>query len=70
MGESKEIEITIPADGKAATIDLKGFHGSECSSVSKVLARISGGKVLQNKKKAEYFDKQVDNNQKQKINGF
>ncbi len=53
---AKEIEVIIDQDGKL-NIDLKGFVGKECSSVSEKLLKALGAKVKQTKKKEYYQQK-------------
>ena len=58
----EEIEVIVDAEGNTS-IDLTGFHGKGCESVSEELAKALGIKVS-HKKKCEFYEQEIKPKQK------
>ena len=54
---NKEIEIIIPADGSAPSIEALGYEGKECSKDIKAILDGLGAKDKRKKKTSDWYKK-------------
>jgi hypothetical protein len=60
--EFEECKLFFPHDGSGASVDLSGFHGEGCLDVMRSVRDALRGKVVEEHRKPEAFERAPDLN--------